>query len=131
MRRALTTQTLNSSVGFSFSEFSVRASVALAILEFVDELESVFRQPMHLCDVKASHFGIAGDAKIKFLDLDAVFQKSILGKFEPFPLFPLLSLGRFLKMELRRSSKFEVSSFAQDVKQIKITERTYLELLLN
>ena len=65
---------------FSFSEFSVRLSVALAILEFLDELESIFKHPVYLCDVKSSHFGISGDAKIKFLDLDAVFQKSVLGK---------------------------------------------------
>ena len=65
---------------FSFSDFSVRLSVALAILEFLDELESIFKHPVYLCDVKSSHFGISGDAKIKFLDLDAVFQKSVLGK---------------------------------------------------
>ena len=65
---------------YSFSEFSVHVSVALAILEFLDELESIFKHPVYLCDVKASHFGISGDAKVKFLDLDAVFQKSVLGK---------------------------------------------------
>ncbi len=66
---------------FSFSQWSVHVSVALAILEFLDELESVFQHPVYLCDVKPSHFGISDDGKIKFLDLDAVFQKSMLGNF--------------------------------------------------
>jgi hypothetical protein len=69
---------------FSFSQFSIHASVALAILEFLDELESISQHPIFLCDVKASHFGISDDGKVKFLDLDAVFQKSILGKATAF-----------------------------------------------
>lgn len=64
----------------SFSEWSIHVSVALSILEFLDELESIFTHPVFLCDVKTSHFGISNDGKIKFLDLDTVYQKSVVDK---------------------------------------------------
>jgi hypothetical protein len=52
----------------------------LAILDLLDELENVFDQPIHLCDVKPEHFGISDFGKVKFLDLDSVFLKSYLGE---------------------------------------------------
>ena len=65
----------------SFSQWAQRVSVALAILDLLDELENVFDQPIHLCDVKPEHFGISDFGKVKFLDLDSVFLKSYLGKY--------------------------------------------------
>ena len=53
----------------------------LAILDLLDELENVFDQPIHLCDVKPEHFGISDFGKVKFLDLDSVFLKSYLGEY--------------------------------------------------
>ena len=64
----------------SFKSFSKRVMVAMAIMDLLDELETVFDEPLHLCDVKASHFGISDRGRVKFLDLDSVFLKSILGK---------------------------------------------------
>ena len=54
-------------------------AVALAILDFLDELETVFDDPVHLCDVKPDHFGISESGRVKFLDLDSVFLKPYLG----------------------------------------------------
>ena len=62
-----------------FKEFARRATIAMAIMDYLDELDSVFDEPLHLCDVKTSHFGISKSGQIKFLDLDAVFAKSVLG----------------------------------------------------
>ena len=46
----------------------------------LDELETVFEEPIHLCDVKPDHFGISDSGRVKFLDLDSVFLKPYLGK---------------------------------------------------
>ena len=56
-------------------------AVALAILDFLDELETVFDDPVHLCDVKPDHFGISESGRVKFLDLDSVFLKPYLGMY--------------------------------------------------
>ena len=65
----------------AFKEWAQRVAVALAILDFLDELETVFDDPVHLCDVKPDHFGISESGRVKFLDLDSVFLKSYLGKY--------------------------------------------------
>jgi len=67
------------SSNFRFSDWSIRVSVAKAILEFLDELDSVFDYPVHLCDVKPSHFATSETGNVKFLDLDSVFLKPSLG----------------------------------------------------
>ena len=64
----------------SFNQWAQRVSVTLAILDLLDELENVFEDPVHLCDVKPEHFGISDFGKVKVLDLDSVFLKSHLGK---------------------------------------------------
>ena len=64
----------------SFKQWSQRIAVALAILDLLDELETVFEEPIHLCDVKPEHFGISDTGRVKFLDLDSVFLKPYLGK---------------------------------------------------
>ena len=63
----------------AFKEWAQRVAVALAILDFLDELETVFDDPVHLCDVKPDHFGISESGRVKFLDLDSVFLKPYLG----------------------------------------------------
>ena len=63
----------------SFNQWAQRVSVTLAILDLLDELENVFEDPVHLCDVKPEHFGISDFGKVKVLDLDSVFLKSHLG----------------------------------------------------
>jgi len=64
----------------AFKEWAQRVAVALAILDFLDELETVFDDPVHLCDVKPDHFGISESGRVKFLDLDSVFLKPYLDK---------------------------------------------------
>lgn len=55
--------------------FEKRAKWALGILYFVEKLESQFKDFMHLCDVKMSHFGYDQIGEIKFIDLDMVFSE--------------------------------------------------------
>ena len=64
----------------SFETFARRATIGMAVLDFLEELDTVFGEHVHLCDIKASHFGISSQGRIKFLDLDSIFAKSILGK---------------------------------------------------
>ena len=64
----------------SFGSFSKRATVAMAVLDLLEELETVFDEPIHLCDIKPSHFGISDKGRVKFLDLDSIFVKSVLGR---------------------------------------------------
>ena len=66
----------------SFKSFAERATVAMAVMDFLEELDTVFDEPIHLCDIKASHFGISNQGRVKFIDLDAIFPKSILGIYE-------------------------------------------------
>ena len=63
----------------TFHQWAQRVSVALAILDLLDELENVLEQPIHICDVKPEHFGISDFGKVKVLDLDSVFLKPYLG----------------------------------------------------
>ncbi len=65
---------------FSFGEWAKRVSVALAMLDLLDELDSVLDDPVHLCDVKPDHFGISDVGRVKFLDLDSVYLRTNLGK---------------------------------------------------
>lgn len=62
----------------TFHQWAQRVSVALAILDLLDELENVLEQPIHICDVKPEHFGISDFGKVKVLDLDSVFLKPYL-----------------------------------------------------
>ena len=52
--------------------------MALAVLDLLDELESVFHEPLHLCDIKPEHFGISNQGRVKFLDMDTIFFKTII-----------------------------------------------------
>lgn len=63
-----------------FDDFLKRVAVAMAIMDLLDELETVFEEPVFLCDIKPSHFGISDAGKVKFLDLDTIFFHNTLGK---------------------------------------------------
>ena len=63
-----------------FSEFGARAKTAMKVMDLAEELDSVFEEPLLLCDVKADHFGVSEHGRVKVLDSDAVFPKSIAGK---------------------------------------------------
>lgn len=60
-------------------EWAKRVKLAAMILDLLQELDKVFPQPMHLCDIRINHFGLPFDGeKVKFLDLDHVFLKSAI-----------------------------------------------------
>ncbi|XP_011313792.1 protein FAM69C [Fopius arisanus] len=60
------------------SDWGERLKIAVMIMDLVDDLESNFPEPFSLCDVKINHFGLSfGDSRLKYLDLQAVFPKSI------------------------------------------------------
>ena len=63
-----------------FADFGARAKTAMKVLDLAEELDSVFEEPLLLCDVKADHFGLSEHGRIKILDSDAVYPKSIVGK---------------------------------------------------
>ena len=66
----------------SFKNFAKRAAVAMEVMDFLEELDTVFDEPIHLCDIKTSHFGISKDGRVNFIDLDSIFAKSILGMYK-------------------------------------------------
>ncbi|XP_076028353.1 divergent protein kinase domain 1C [Oratosquilla oratoria] len=53
---------------------------ALDILHYVNKLEMIWPEPIHLCDVKHDHFGWTSDGNVVFLDLDAVLTEESLRK---------------------------------------------------
>lgn len=63
----------------SREDWAKKLRVALLILDLLDELETGFKEPLYLCDVKLEHFGLAkGGARMKYLDLNNVYPKSII-----------------------------------------------------
>ena len=56
----------------SFPAWAERVRIALAMLDLVEELDTMFTSPLHLCDVKAEHFGLSDNGRVKYLDLDSV-----------------------------------------------------------
>ncbi|KAK3884139.1 hypothetical protein Pcinc_011580 [Petrolisthes cinctipes] len=50
----------------------------LDILRYISHLETIWREPLHLCDVKHDHFGWDHEGNLVFLDLDAVMPESSL-----------------------------------------------------
>lgn len=62
-------------------EWSKRLKLAILIMDLVNEIDSSFKEPFHLCDVKLSHFGLTkGGTRLKFIDLDTVYPKSVVNK---------------------------------------------------
>nr|XP_023025442.1 protein FAM69C isoform X1 [Leptinotarsa decemlineata] len=56
-----------------------RLRLAVQILDLIEELETGFREPFHLCDIKMQHFGLVKEGtKLKFIDLDGVLPKSVV-----------------------------------------------------
>lgn len=63
----------------SREDWGRRLKVAVQILDLLDELETGFREPFHLCDIKIQHFGfVKGRNKLKFIDLDGVLPRSVV-----------------------------------------------------
>ncbi|XP_053633445.2 divergent protein kinase domain 1C [Cherax quadricarinatus] len=53
---------------------------ALDIIKYIRQLETVWTEPIHLCDVKHDHFGWNDKGKVMFLDLDSVLPETSLLK---------------------------------------------------
>lgn len=62
-------------------EWEKRVKMSLMILDLLQHLEEDLPEPMLICDVKMSHFGVTDDfKKIKYLDLDSVHPLSVANK---------------------------------------------------
>lgn len=70
------------SMGDTQEAWVQRLKFALQILELLDELETSFREPFHLCDIKLDHFAyMSNRKKLKFIDLDAAFPRTVLKSY--------------------------------------------------
>ncbi|XP_043266489.1 divergent protein kinase domain 1C [Venturia canescens] len=79
--RPIETPTTILALSDSKPEWAKRLKLAVMILDLLEELETNFPEPFFLCDIKINHFGLpTGGQKLKFLDLDAVFPKSVVGR---------------------------------------------------
>ncbi|CAH1372838.1 unnamed protein product [Tenebrio molitor] len=69
------------SVSDTKEDWANRLKTSVQMLELLDELETGFREPFHLCDIKLEHFGVVkGTNKLKFIDLDGVYPRSVINK---------------------------------------------------
>ncbi|KAL1489484.1 hypothetical protein ABEB36_014371 [Hypothenemus hampei] len=67
------------SVEDSLATWSLKLKLALNILDLLEELDSSFREPFHLCDIKLNHFGYTSNRKkLKFIDLNMAFPRTII-----------------------------------------------------
>lgn len=51
---------------------------ALDLVHLIEKLDSQWKEPIHLCDVKHDHFGWTKNNEVLFLDLDSVLTDSAL-----------------------------------------------------
>ncbi|XP_017885664.1 protein FAM69C isoform X2 [Ceratina calcarata] len=79
--RPIETPTTVLALSDSKPEWAKRLKLAVMIMDLLEEFDSNFPEPIHLCDVKINHFGLPlGGQKLKFLDLDAVFPRTVISK---------------------------------------------------
>lgn len=64
----------------SFGQWAGRVRIALSILDLLEELESMFDHSVHLCDVKADHFGMSENNRVKYMDVDTVYFQPTIDK---------------------------------------------------
>lgn len=65
----------------SREQWRSRVKIAVKILDFLNVLQKGPAEPLCICDVKISHFGITDDfKKVKYVDLDYVHPLSIANK---------------------------------------------------
>ena len=55
-----------------------RAQLALGILDLLSSFEKDFEEPLHMCDIKGSNFGVTKDGQVRAVDVDTVFFLSDL-----------------------------------------------------
>ncbi|XP_014484398.1 PREDICTED: protein FAM69C isoform X3 [Dinoponera quadriceps] len=79
--RPIETPTTVLALSDSKPEWAKRLKLAVMILDLLEELETGMPEPFHICDVKINHFGLPlGGQRLKFLDLDAVFPRTVVGR---------------------------------------------------
>ncbi|KAJ0178211.1 hypothetical protein K1T71_006034 [Dendrolimus kikuchii] len=62
-------------------EWEKRVKISVLILDYLLQLEANFPEPLMLCDVKMSHFGVTDDLKkVMYLDLDSVHPLSVANR---------------------------------------------------
>lgn len=62
-------------------KWAKRLRLSILIMELVNELDTSFKEPFHLCDVKLSHFGLTkSETRLKFIDLNTVYPKTVVSK---------------------------------------------------
>lgn len=65
----------------SHDEWIKRIKLAIKIIEFLVRLENGLPEPLLICNVKMTHFGMTDDfKKVMYLDLDSVHPVSIAGQ---------------------------------------------------
>ena len=65
----------------SFTSWAERVKVSLSILDLLDEFDTMFEYPLHICDVKLEHFGLSDNGRMKYNDVDNVYLKPVLDKY--------------------------------------------------
>ncbi|KAI9552412.1 hypothetical protein GHT06_022778 [Daphnia sinensis] len=60
-------------------DFVSRVRQAKLMLELLDELQTSFVDPIHICDVKLEHFGLLNGRQV-LLDADTVFPKAVVDR---------------------------------------------------
>ena len=63
----------------SFATWTERVNQALKTLDVIDEIETMFEEPMIICDMKHEHFGLSKHNRVKILDSDSIHMKSVAG----------------------------------------------------
>ncbi|XP_078609243.1 divergent protein kinase domain 1C-like isoform X2 [Branchiostoma floridae x Branchiostoma japonicum] len=68
----------------STPDWDKRANVALGFLTFLEDLNTLYTEPLHLCDVKHENYGVSADFTIQAIDVDTAFfetkMQAILGQ---------------------------------------------------
>ena len=65
----------------SFPEWSQRVELSLKLMDLLDEMETIFDEPLYLCDIKQEHFGLSKEGRVKVIDSDNVALKAVVGKY--------------------------------------------------
>ena len=63
-----------------FDGWVQRVKLGLLILDLLEEFDNMFDSPVYLCDMKSEHFGLSEHGRLKYLDVDNVFLKTVADK---------------------------------------------------
>lgn len=60
------------------TSWAEQAAVIMKLLRLLQQLDHGFSEPLHLCDVKGSNFGVCMDGRVKVIDLDSAFFDTMM-----------------------------------------------------